>query len=105
MRNEQRNLQNAVVIQYAKTAMGETARGLLIPLASNEVVRICLFTLACGHPELANECRLAPFPRHHQDLQAIHQRVLPRHAPLQHVEGPGPLLAAQGDLEEAMGRK
>ena len=28
MRKEQRNIQDAVAIQYAKMAMGETARGL-----------------------------------------------------------------------------
>ena len=35
MRKEQRNLQDAVAIQYATMAMGETARGLFIPPASS----------------------------------------------------------------------
>ena len=49
MRKEQRNLQDAVAIQYAKMAMGETARGLFNTTRESATVEEIMQALIPDH--------------------------------------------------------
>ena len=75
-------------------AMGETARGLFDTTREiatwdefMQALKPKFFSshggipVARGDPKPADERRLTPIPRHHPDLQALNQRVLPWHAP------------------------